>query len=258
MYMSAAIKTSLDGGDVFFYAFSENLEVPFLPNLSKQIDISDYAVAGILSPFFLPVPIGSALASRYPFIRRIALSGGMVVDPNEDASIALGQVMSSSTNPIHSDTVSMTCFTESSLRDFLANSFISSEFMDIETVSTFTETINNTPMNQLGSALSNLLTNLMGGGAQFAITIIKDPKLTISRLSQSDLDTVGNDFLGTVQAPFFDAFDLIKERVTRQEPSLNSNGYAPAVYTDNGGDGSNDTIVFTGGYGFSERRISQS
>ena len=48
--------------------------------------------------------------------------------------------------------------------------------------------------------------------------------------------------------PFFDAFDLVKERVTRQESSLNGTGYAPAVYTDNGGDGSNDTIVFTGGY----------
>lgn len=249
MDMSAVIKTSVNDGGTIVCAFSENITVPNLINPSKPIDINDYAISVILQPFFWAF-IDTILQDNYLFVSRIPLSGFLDID---DRPTVMGQITSSFVNPSHGNTVSLACFTESSLRGYLASFYAVSENMSIEAVTALTAMINTTPMDQLGGALSRFLTNLTGGGAEFTITIIKDPQLTISRLTESDFDVVSNNWFGSLTTPFFDAFDLIKERIVRQESSLNSAGYAPAVYTDNGGDGSNDTIVFSGEYGFSER-----
>ena len=255
MDISAAIKTSTsDGSGVFFHAFSENLVPPTIydSNQTRMIDINDYTVAGILWNFFRADRRGTILESRYPNTRGIPEANEVeIFDPQPVMGLAIG----SFTNPSHSDTISMACFTETSLRGCLLNGFESNS-QGSEADLALLDAIRNTPIDQLGNVLSDMLNAMAGGASETTITILKNPKLTITRLAPSDFDTVTNNWIGALETPFFDAFDLIKERVTRQESSLNSAGYASAVYTDNGGDGSNDTIVFTAEYGMTEKYIS--
>ncbi|WP_010197089.1 hypothetical protein [Psychrobacter sp. PAMC 21119] len=256
MDMSPVLKTSVsDGSGVFFHAFSESVYEPYIPSPSKPVDLDDYVVSVLLSRFFAAENPYAALNNGKPFIRSIPLSN--VVEIDSAGQLAIGAVISSITDPSHSNTVSLACFDEVLLRRFIVNGFSGSGGgVPDQQALTLMDLIRDTPIDQLDRVLSEALTASSGGNAEFELKILKDPKLTISRLTQSDFSAVRNQWFGTPEMPFFDAFDLVKERVTRQESSLNSTGYAPAVYTDNGGDGSNDTIVFKAGYGMTQKITS--
>ena len=252
MDMSPVLKTSVTDGNglsngVFFQVFSDNVLEPNVPYASKPIDIYDYAVATLLRTLFLPEQRYSFLHSRMPYVSNIPLSGRMEIDNRQPI---MGLVMSSVTDMDHSNTVSLTCFSESLLKRALIND-LGNDFSP-----SITDLINTTPIDQLDGVLGEALTKETSGGTEFTILITKDPKLTISRLTQSDFSFLENNWDYTPETPFFDAFDLVKERVPRQESFLNSTGFESAVYTDNGGDGSNDTIVFTGGYGLDIQTVS--
>ncbi|MGP5656795.1 hypothetical protein [Psychrobacter celer] len=253
MDMSPVLKTSITDGNglsngVFFHLFSQNITEPYVPNPSKLVDLYDYAVTSLFTNLFATEDRYAALNNRLPFVRSQPSSNS--IDPMAERQPAMGLIMSSVTDIDHGDTVSLACFNETLLRRFLVN-VLGNDFG-----SSITNLINTTAIDQLGSVLGEALTNETNGGTVFTILIAKDPKLTISHLTQSELSFVENSWGGTPETPFFDAFDLVKERVTRQESFLNSGGFASAVYTDNGGDGSDDTIVFTGGYSLDIQTIS--
>lgn len=256
MYISAAIKADTGDGDGdVVYAFSENLEVPNLYDSDSEIDLVDYTVAGLLSQFFRSIYRDTALESRYPSL--MALSASDEVDLYDVPSIQMGSVLSSFRDPSHGDSVSFVCFTESTIRNYLIKGFEDmGNHIDAYPIELLTNAAKTLPMNQLDIFLSEKMTQLSGGREQYIMKFHEKPILTIKRLTESDLNMATEGSYFEVETPFYDAFDQIKDRVTNQEPFLNSMGCAPAVYTDNGGDGSNDTIVFTAEYGMTQKVIS--
>lgn len=252
MDVSAVIKTNTGNGKgAIFHAFSENLQPPSLLPINGQIEtvgINDYTVAALLSNFFRAEARGTDLESRYPFVQ---------TTPYDEAPITMGLVTSSYVDPSHSDSVSLACYSEAVLRGRLVKAYedIGDAAGNSSLVAPLINAAKTMPMDQLGAFLSETMTDLNGGREQVIINFYKQPKLTITRLTNDDFDTLSESF-GSVDSPFIDGFDLIKERVTRQESYLNTKGYLPAIYTNNGGDGSSDTIVFTAEYGMSEQIIS--
>lgn len=246
MYTSAMLKAEFsDGSGQWLHHFSESIFAPILPS-GGTVNESDIVIVSLLRPYF---QTGAGIGTYLDQARaggRIspAPSNPLTVMPPD--SIAMGSFMSSSTNVSHNDTVSMFCFTESILKNLFVEQYtvMGSEVPQIGELMAqiIASPIENIPqiMNdfyiQSGEPIENTPT----------LKVIKNPTLTITRCFLADFAVVADEYRDVPQ--FFDAFDLIKERVTRQESYLNGTGYAPAVYTDNGGDGSNDTIVFTGEY----------
>ena len=246
MYTSAMLKAEFsDGSGQWLHHFSESIFAPLLPS-GGTVNESDIVIVSLLRAYF------QTTADIGTYLDQARARGGVSPAPSNPLtvmppdSITMGSFMSSSTNVSHNDTVSMFCFTESILKNLFVEQYgiMGSEVpqMDELIAQIIASPIENMPQimkefyTQMGAPMENTPT----------IKVIKNPALTITRCFLADFALVTDEYRDAPQ--FFDAFDLIKERVTRQESYLNGIGYAPAIYTDNGGDGSNDTIVFTGEY----------
>lgn len=234
---------SSDGSGAFIHYLSQLILPPSIPSNTSFIDESDIIIANLFYDFFATSPSNTGIVENTYLDNSMVMKSKTRAALNNSTrqpydSLSMGYYQSSSTNVGHSDTVSMVCFTE----DTLKKSYLE----DLQDIGLSTD-----DLARLEAASIENVVDIMkdiGFGFQADPEFIKNPKLTITRCTPQDFVVVANDYFGTPETPFFDAFDLVKERLTRQESSLNSTGYAPAVYTDNGGDGSNDTIVFTGGY----------
>ncbi|WP_010197088.1 hypothetical protein [Psychrobacter sp. PAMC 21119] len=246
MFTSAMLQMELnDGSGAFIHHFSQDILLPLLPN-NAVINESDIVVAILFYEFFMSNPVNGSLgdytyldgAMRLKSLTR-SISNTSQVEPY--SSVVMGDYQSSTTNIGHSDTVSMVCFSESTLKKSFIESLRGAGLSGDQVAQL--EAMN---LQEIPSVLEGF-----GIGLVAMPQFIKNPKLTITRVKPDDFTAVSSEYGDG--SSFFDAFDLVKERVTRQESSLNSTGYAPAVYTDNGGDGSNDTIVFNGGYAMAFR-----
>lgn len=243
MFTSAMLKMEFnDGSGAFINHFSENILLPVLIS-PTPINESDIIISILFYGYFLSVP-STGNPRDYTFLDDAMVLMQSTRAPSNTSQLApynellMGEYRSSYNYMSHSDTVSMVCHTEQTIKDHFLLGVRNSELPDDQMARLEAASLENLPS----------LLQEMGFGAIGDIEFIKNPKLTITRSNLADFSAVSDKYDGTPETPFFDAFDLVKERVTRQESSLNSTGYAPAVYTDNGGDGSNDTIVFTGGY----------
>lgn len=239
MYTSAMLKAEFsDGSGQYIHHFSQPILAPVLPNTVKTVDVSDIVVTALLSNYF---------ETRRQQLTYLETNTGFMQSaipaPNNPmrvlpaSNITMGTCISSVTDPTHSNTFSMICLTEAILRNRL-----SEPLRDFEPA--LYERLQTAPIEQLPQIMMELNNGSEGEGLE--ISIIKNPKLTITRVTNAEFNLVSDQYRDV--PPFFDAFNLIKERIVRQEVSLNSTGFSPAVYTNNGGDGSNDTIVFTGEY----------
>ncbi len=246
MYTSAMLKAEFsDGSGQWLHHFSENIFLPILAS-PTPVNASDIVIVSLLRPYF---QTGAGIDT---YLDQARARGGISPAPSNPLtvmppdSITMGSFMSSSTNVSHNDTVSMFCFTESILKNLFVEQYkvMGSEVPQIDEL---IAQIMASPIENIPQIMNNFYTQ-SGEPIENAPTlkIIKNPTLTITRCFLADFAVVSDQYRDV--PPFVDAFDLIKERVTRQESYLNGTGYAPAVYTDNGGDGSNDTIVFTGEY----------
>lgn len=247
MYTSAMLQIEPnDGSGAFIHHFSQDILVPLIPLVVQPIDVSDLVIAILFYGFFVSTP-ASGVVRGYTILDSSmvmksstrAINNNSQIDPPD--TLAVGYYQSSYLNPSHGDTVSMVCFTEQTMKD----NFL----LSVQGLGLSDEQLARLEASSLVDMFDTMrdIGFVQMGSQEF----VKNLKLTITRVKPDDFEAVASEYLDV--PPFFDAFDLIKERVTRQESSLNNAGYAPAVYTDNGGDGSNDTIVFGGEYALAVR-----
>lgn len=126
----------------------------------------------------------------------------------------------------HPDSLSFACFTQQSLKDDLSknpppmgDSFTMSE-------DEWRALIQSTSFENLNSVLTE------ASGDNAVPTIVESTKLKIMRCTSADMLTLPPR--DSESAPYKDAFDLVKDKLTNKVGVLDSNGLAPAVYYADG------------------------
>lgn len=223
----------------FISHFSELLQPPvFLPP-AQSVTNDDLTVIALLSPFFTDragnVPQGAPKSLSTTSMA----AEDEAVDSLPDFCI-MGVYLSPNYEIGHSSTISLACLNEYLLRLTAAHPF--------KLVNTpIYNQIMATPIDQVAQVMMSINRDLR-------VTLGRKPTLTITRVSPEDIAIIKSKHMPEPSV-FIDAFDLVKDRLIRKEPFLDNNDYAPAVYTNNGGDGSDDTIVFTGDYSFARYEV---
>lgn len=120
------------------------------------------------------------------------------------------------------DSITFAGFTQDSLKAALINGLLPEGLDEIS----WSLLVQSTPFNDLQSMMAaNYLTDF---------TVITERTIVkILRCSQADIDALG-DALGVPTVAYTDAFALVKRYLTRNNPSLDTQGLAPAKYVANG------------------------
>lgn len=224
----------------FISHFSEILQPPvFLPP-AQAVTNDDLTVIALLSPFFTDragnSPEGApkslsiaSMAAEDEVVDRLPYFCIMGVYSNPNYEIG------------HSSTISLACLNEYLLRETAAHHF---------------KLVNAPIYNQIMAApIDQIAQIMMSTNRDMEVLLGRKPTFTITRVSPEDIAIIRSEYMPE-PIVFIDAFDLVKDRLIRKEPFLDNDGYAPAVYTNNGGDGSDDTIVFTGDYSFTMEYVA--